>query len=119
MKIHSKENLYGIYSVPSDKSITSRAIVLGSIAKGKTYVVNPLMCEDTLTVANCMKKLGAKVKLKGRILEIKSVKKDAMHENHTSHLQFMNTHEKSQIQCIMMCSESQENRGFTTDFQTR
>ncbi len=75
MKIHSKENLYGEYTVPSDKSITSRAIVLGGIAKGKTYVVNPLMCEDTLTVANCMKKLGAKVKLKGRILEIKSAKK--------------------------------------------
>lgn len=75
MKIHSKENLYGVYSVPSDKSITSRAIVLGGIAKGKTYVVNPLMCEDTETVANCMRKLGAKVKLKGRILEIKSAKK--------------------------------------------
>lgn len=75
MKIHSKENLYGVYSVPSDKSITSRAIVLGSIAKGKTYVVNPLMCEDTLTIANCMRRLGAKIKLKGRILEIKSAKK--------------------------------------------
>ena len=75
MKIHSKENLYGTYTVPSDKSITSRAIVLGSIAKGKTYVVNPLMCDDTITVANCMRKLGAKIKLKGRILEIKSAKK--------------------------------------------
>lgn len=74
MKIHSKENLYGVYTVPSDKSITSRAIVLGSIAKGKTYVVNPLMCEDTTTVANCMKRLGAKIKLKGKILEIKSAK---------------------------------------------
>ena len=75
MKIHSKENLYGEYTVPSDKSITSRAIILGGIAKGKTYVVNPLMCEDTITVASCMKRLGAKVKLKGRILEIKSAKK--------------------------------------------
>lgn len=75
MKIHSKENLYGEYVVPSDKSITSRAIVLGSIAKGKTYVVDPLMCDDTITMANCMRKLGAKVKLKGRILEIKSAKK--------------------------------------------
>ena len=75
MKVHSKENLYGIYSVPSDKSITSRAIVLGSVARGKTYVVNPLMCEDTVTVVNCMRKLGAKIKLKGRILEIKSAKR--------------------------------------------
>ena len=75
MKIHSKENLYGVYTVPTDKSITSRAIVLGSIAKGKTYVVNPFMCDDTTTVANCMKKLGAKIKLKGKILEIKSAKR--------------------------------------------
>lgn len=74
MKIHSKENLYGEYVVPSDKSITIRAIVLGSIAKGKTYVVNPLMGSDVLTLISCMKKLGAKVKLKGRILEIKSIK---------------------------------------------
>ncbi|MBQ4099195.1 MAG: 3-phosphoshikimate 1-carboxyvinyltransferase [Clostridia bacterium] len=75
MKIHSKENLYGEYTVPSDKSITSRAIMLGGIAKGKTYVIDPLMCEDVLTMISCVKKLGAKVKLKGRILEIKSAKK--------------------------------------------
>ena len=75
MKIHSKENLYGEYTVPSDKSITSRAIMLGSIAKGKTYIVNPLMCTDAQTMISCVKKFGAKVKLKGRILEIKSAKK--------------------------------------------
>ncbi|MBQ7374118.1 MAG: 3-phosphoshikimate 1-carboxyvinyltransferase [Clostridia bacterium] len=75
MKIHSKENLYGEYTVPSDKSITSRAIMLGGIAKGKTYVIDPLMCADVLTMISCVKKLGAKVKLKGRILEIKSAKK--------------------------------------------
>lgn len=75
MKIHSKENLYGEYTVPSDKSITSRAIMLGGIAKGKTYVIDPLMCTDVLTMISCVKKLGAKIKLKGRILEIKSAKK--------------------------------------------
>lgn len=74
MKIHSKENLYGEYTVPSDKSITSRAIVLGCVAKGKTYVVNPQMGGDVTTLISCMKKLGAKIKLKGRILEIKSIK---------------------------------------------
>ena len=75
MRIHPKENLYGEYTVPSDKSITSRAIILGSIAKGKTLVINPLLCEDAQTMINCVKKLGAKVKVKGRVLEIKSAKK--------------------------------------------
>ncbi|MBE5742729.1 MAG: 3-phosphoshikimate 1-carboxyvinyltransferase [Clostridiales bacterium] len=75
MKIHSKENLYGEYTVPSDKSITSRAIILGSIAKGKTLVVNPLLCEDAQVMINCVKKLGAKVKVKGKAIEIKSAKK--------------------------------------------
>ena len=57
MKIHSKENLYGEYTVPSDKSITSRAIILGCIAKGKTYVINPLLCQDAHTIIACVKKL--------------------------------------------------------------
>ncbi len=75
MKVHSKENLYGEYTVPSDKSITSRAISLGSIAKNKTYIIDPHICEDTNALINCARKLGAKVRLKGRILEIRGTKK--------------------------------------------
>lgn len=75
MRVHSKDNLYGEYIVPSDKAITTRAIILGSIAKGKTYVVNPLLCDDAMTMISCVRKLGAKVKIKGRILEIRNAKK--------------------------------------------
>ena len=75
MRIRSKENLYGEYVVPSDKSITSRAIILGTIAKGKTYVINPIMCSDTQTMISCVKRLGAKVRVKDKIIEIRRPKK--------------------------------------------
>ena len=75
MNIHSKENLYGEYLAPSDKSVTDRAIMLGSVAKGKTYIVNPLMSTDAFTIINCVKKLGARVKIKDRLIEIRSPKK--------------------------------------------
>lgn len=74
MKIYPREEMYGTYTVPSDKAITLRAIMLGSVAKGKTYIVNPLICGDTLTAVSCAKKIGAKVKVKDKIIEIKGTK---------------------------------------------
>ena len=43
MKIFPRGNLFGEYAVPPDKSITHRAIILGTIAKGKTTIINPLI----------------------------------------------------------------------------
>lgn len=75
MKIFPRENLYGEYAVPPDKSITHRAIMLGAIAKGKTTIINPYICQDTLTMIACVKRLGAKVSVKKEYIEIKSPKK--------------------------------------------
>ncbi len=75
MKILPKENLYGEFIVPPDKSITERAIVLGGVATGKTYLVNPILNDEIYTMITCMKKLGAKIRLKNGIMEIKSAKK--------------------------------------------
>ena len=71
MKIYPRHDLYGVFAVPPDKSITHRAIILGSMAKGKTYVIHPLICEDTQETISCVKKLGAKATLKDGIIEIK------------------------------------------------
>ena len=70
MKIYPRHDLYGVFAVPPDKSITHRAIILGSMAKGKTYVIHPLICEDTQETISCVKKLGAKATLKDGIIEI-------------------------------------------------
>lgn len=76
MKIFPRDNLYGEYAVPPDRSITHRAIMLGALAKGKTTVINPFICQDTLNMISCVKKLGAKVSVKKEYIEIKSAKKN-------------------------------------------
>ena len=53
--------LQGIISVPGDKSISHRALILGSIAEGKTLISGFLFSEDPLSTANCLQKLGVKI----------------------------------------------------------
>ena len=40
MKINKVSKLNGIITVPADKSITHRAIMLSSLATGKSYINN-------------------------------------------------------------------------------
>ena len=54
-------NLEGIISVPGDKSISHRALILGSIAKGETLISGFLHSEDPLSTASCLRKLGVKI----------------------------------------------------------
>ena len=59
------------YKPPSDKSITVRAVVLAAISGEKTYVRNPLLCDDTLSSIKALKKLGCSVDNKDRSFVIK------------------------------------------------
>jgi len=58
MIIQKKGPLKGIFSVPGDKSISHRAVMLGALAKGKTEVDNFLMGEDCLSTISCFRKMG-------------------------------------------------------------
>ena len=51
-------------SVDGDKSISIRALLLGSQAYGKTFIENILLSEDIINSINCLKKLGIKIFLK-------------------------------------------------------
>lgn len=53
--------LNGTIRVPSDKSITHRAIMLGGIATGETVIHNPLLGEDCRSTIEAMRSLGATV----------------------------------------------------------
>jgi 3-phosphoshikimate 1-carboxyvinyltransferase len=46
--VKRSRGLSGTIQVPGDKSITHRAVILGSIANGKTTVHNYLPAEDCL-----------------------------------------------------------------------
>ena len=74
MKIFPRDNLFGEFAVPPDRSITHRAIMIGALAKGKTTIINPFICQDTQSMISCVKKLGAKVSVKKEYIEIKSAK---------------------------------------------
>lgn len=51
----------GNIKVPADKSITHRAVIMGSMADGVTVVRNPLISRDTLATMNIMQQLGVNI----------------------------------------------------------
>ena len=54
-------NLQGIIRVPGDKSISHRALIIGSIAQGETLIEGFLHSEDPLSTAECLRKLGVNI----------------------------------------------------------
>ncbi len=57
-EIFPKNSLKGTFSVPGDKSISHRSIMLGSIASGKTDIYGFLMGADCLSTIDCFRKMG-------------------------------------------------------------
>ncbi len=53
--------LKGKIYIPSDKSISHRALILGSLAVGKTSIFGLLESEDVFKTANALKALGADI----------------------------------------------------------
>ena len=54
-------NLQGKIRVPGDKSISHRALIIGSIAQGETLIEGFLHSEDPLSTADCLRKLGVNI----------------------------------------------------------
>jgi 3-phosphoshikimate 1-carboxyvinyltransferase len=52
----------GEVSVPGDKSISHRALILGSLAKGRTYIGNASPAADVLATAACLRACGVWVR---------------------------------------------------------
>ena len=60
--INNKSNSFKkTISVDGDKSISIRALLLGSQAYGRTFIKNILLSEDIINSINCLKKLGIKI----------------------------------------------------------
>jgi 3-phosphoshikimate 1-carboxyvinyltransferase len=53
--------LKGLASVPGDKSISQRALILGAMAAGETRISGLLESEDVLSTAGAMRALGGEV----------------------------------------------------------
>ncbi|MCX5695533.1 MAG: 3-phosphoshikimate 1-carboxyvinyltransferase [Candidatus Omnitrophica bacterium] len=61
--LSSGPGLQGEISIPGDKSIAHRAVILSALAQGQTTVKNFPLNEDCLATANAVKKLGIKITL--------------------------------------------------------
>lgn len=71
MKINPVNRLRGELKVPGDKSISHRAVMLGSISKGHTIVKDFLMGADCLSTINCFQQMGVKISIMGKTVSIK------------------------------------------------
>lgn len=54
-------SLKGIFTLPGDKSISHRALILGGLAKNKTEISGLLESDDVLNTMKAMQKLGANI----------------------------------------------------------
>lgn len=63
MLIEQRGSLRGEISVPGDKSISQRAVLIGSLAKGTTEIDGFLLGEDCLHTIDCLRKLQVGVEL--------------------------------------------------------
>lgn len=59
--IFPAKSLKGIISVPGDKSISHRALILASLAEGESHITNLLLGEDVLATMQILQDLGVKM----------------------------------------------------------
>lgn len=64
MELGKITGLQGEVTIPGDKSISHRCIMLGSIAKGTTEIHHFLHGADCLATINCFRKLGIEIERK-------------------------------------------------------
>ena len=65
MELTPSKGLRGTITVAPDKSISHRAVMMGSIAKGTTMIDNFLMGEDCLSTIDCFRKMGVPIQIGG------------------------------------------------------
>ena len=79
--IHFKgKRLLGKLRTPSDKSISHRAIILGSLNRGKTLIREFLRSEDCLNTLKAFVELGADIEDRGREIVVKGKGKQSLRE---------------------------------------
>ena len=75
MKIKGIRQLNGEIKIPGDKSISHRAIIFGSIAKGETIVHNILLSEDTLRTIECFREMGVHIDVDEKLNKVRIIGK--------------------------------------------
>ena len=66
--INHSSHLEGEINIPGDKSITHRAIILGSISNGRSIITNSLLSEDCKRTINAFRMLGVEIEIQDKII---------------------------------------------------
>ena len=66
-----KNGLHGEIKIPGDKSISHRAIMISSLGNSEVEIENFLFGADCLSTVECMRKLGAEIKIDGEKIFVK------------------------------------------------
>jgi 3-phosphoshikimate 1-carboxyvinyltransferase len=61
--IENRNRLRGEITVPGDKSISHRAIVIGALASGTTEIDNFLLGEDCISTIDCFRKMQVGIEI--------------------------------------------------------
>ncbi len=70
MEIKRAVSLNGSVTVPGDKSISHRAVMLGALAEGTTHIKGFLPGADCISTINCFRSLGIEIQSNGDIIEV-------------------------------------------------
>ncbi|WP_146172148.1 3-phosphoshikimate 1-carboxyvinyltransferase [Melghirimyces profundicolus] len=65
LRMKERSRLSGTISVPGDKSISHRAVMFGSVARGTTRVDGFLPGADCLSTMECFRKMGVEIRQEG------------------------------------------------------
>ena len=65
MKLSKVKGLNGTIAIPGDKSISHRAVMFGSLAKGTTHITNFLSGADCLATIDCFRAMGVEIEQDG------------------------------------------------------
>ncbi len=61
--INKSSSLNGAITVPGDKSISHRAVMLGALSNGTTHISGFLTGEDCLSTVDCFRKMGIEIEI--------------------------------------------------------
>ena len=70
LKSTKSKSLNGIICVPSDKSISIRALIISSLCLGNSKIFNLLESDDVKNTMKSLRKLGVKIQKKKEIYEV-------------------------------------------------
>ena len=75
MLIHPAKYLKGTISIPGDKSISHRAVIIGAMAEGKTNIYHFASGEDCSSSIRCLRQLGVQIEQQGTEVVVEGVGK--------------------------------------------